>query len=52
MDPPDQVVVGGVAVGELDRQLGLADPAQPVHRITNGSDTAQDRSAAAPRSSE
>jgi hypothetical protein len=29
MDPPDQVVVGGVAVGGLDRQLGLADPPSP-----------------------
>jgi hypothetical protein len=30
--PPHQLVVAGVAVGVLDRQLGLADPAQPMHR--------------------
>jgi hypothetical protein len=33
MDPPDQVVVGGVAVGVLESELGLADPAQPVQRL-------------------
>ena len=32
VDPPDQVVIGGVAVGVLGDQLGLADPAHPVHR--------------------
>jgi hypothetical protein len=26
VDPPDQLVVGGEAVGVLDRQLGLAHP--------------------------
>jgi hypothetical protein len=31
--PPDQVVVGGVAVGVLQGQLGLADPTQPVQRL-------------------
>jgi len=31
--PPDQVVVGLVAVGVLQGQLGLADPAQPVQRL-------------------
>jgi len=32
-DPPDQVVVGLVAVGVLDGELGLADPAEPLHRL-------------------
>ena len=31
VDPPDQLVVGGVAVRELGDQLGLANPAQAPH---------------------
>jgi hypothetical protein len=30
-DPPDQVVVGGEAVGILDSKLALANAAKPVH---------------------
>ena len=33
VDPPHQVVVGGEPVRVLDRQLGLAHPAQPVQRL-------------------
>jgi hypothetical protein len=31
--PPHQVVVGGVPIGVLGRQLGLADAAEPVHGL-------------------
>ena len=34
-DPPDEVVVGGVAVAELDGELGLAHPAEPVDSLGN-----------------
>ena len=32
-DPPHQVIVAGVGVGVFGGQLGLADPAHPVHRM-------------------
>ena len=32
-DPPHQTVVLAVGVGVLQSQFGLADPAQPVHRL-------------------
>ncbi len=32
-DPPDQIVVGLVAVGVLQGQLGLADSTQPIQRL-------------------
>ena len=31
--PPDQVVVGAVTVGVLERELGLAHPTQPMQRL-------------------
>jgi hypothetical protein len=37
-NPPGQVVVAGVAVGVLDGQLGLANPAQPAQRLRLGLD--------------
>jgi hypothetical protein len=33
VDPPDHVVVGGEPMGVLERQLGLAHPAQPVEGL-------------------
>lgn len=36
-DPPDDLVVAGVAIGILDRQLGLADAAHAVHRVRKDS---------------
>jgi hypothetical protein len=33
VDPPHQLVVGGETVRVLERQLGLAHPAQPVQRL-------------------